>query len=107
LFGDGVFSIRVRGAVQLSGVAERRSNVRPLVVVVVRRPRHVPRVQAVLGRPVEAHAVQAQKRVLRLKANRDHVVLAALALVAGSPELGLRRGYALELVVTVRVLVVP
>jgi len=71
------------------------------VVVVVRRPGVVPSVQAVLGRLVEAHAVQPEERAVRLETDHGHGVVGRLAQVVGDPELRFGHAVALEVFVPV------
>jgi len=72
------------------------------VVVVVRRPGVVPSVQAVLGRLVEAHAVQLEERAIRLETDHGHGVVGRLAHVVGDSQLRLGHAVALEVRVPVR-----
>jgi len=76
------------------------------VVVVVRRPGVVPSVQAVLGRLVEAHAVQPKEREIRPETDHGHGVVGRLAFVVGDSELRLGHVVALEVRVPVRLALV-
>jgi len=102
LFFEGVFLVHVRFPVQFFGLDERRSLAVLLVVVVVRRPGVVPRVQTVLGRLVEAHAVQLEERSVRPKTHRGHGVVGRLAQFAGDPEFRLGHVIASKIRVPVR-----
>lgn len=102
LFFDGVFLVHVRFAVQFLGLDERRSLAVLLVVIVVRRSGVVPRVQAVLGRLVEAHVVQLEERSVRPETHRGHGVVGRLAQFASNPELRLGHVVASEFCVPVR-----
>lgn len=107
LFVKSIFPVHVRFAVQLFGLGERRPRIHFLMVVVVRRPGVVPRVQAVLGALVETHLVQVEEHALRLKTDHGHgVVIGRLARVTGHSQFGLGHSVALEVHVLVRLPVV-
>lgn len=99
MFGDGILFVHVRVAVELFGLEERRPLFGFLMVVVVRRPGVVPRVQAVLGRLVEAYFVQLQKHVLGAETDHGHGVVVWLARVLGDPQLRFGHAVAFEVLV--------
>lgn len=106
MFVESIFSVHVRVAEKLFGFDERRSVTQFLMIVVVWRPRIVPRVQAVLGRRVETDVVQLQKVIFRLETDRGHGVV-FVTLVVGHPQFRFRHRGAFELLVFVRFTPIP